>query len=54
MTRAGLVRDLVYLCKHENIEEVCILRNENNKEFIAGFIDEVKKYDDWTTYMCIK
>lgn len=48
ITRDGLVRDLAVMCKKLNINELYILRDETNKEFIKGIVNIINKYDDWT------
>lgn len=48
VTRDGLVRDLSLFCNRVDIRELCIIRNDNNKEFIAGLIKEINKYDKWS------
>lgn len=47
LARDALVRDLASLCKHIKVEELCVLKNENNNEFIAGIIDEIKHCENW-------
>lgn len=48
ITRDGLVRDLAVMCKKLTINELCILRDEMNKEFINGIVDIINKLDKWT------
>lgn len=48
ITRDGLVRELEKICKEFKIENVCILRNESNRAFLSGLIEEIQKCDEWS------
>lgn len=48
ITRDVLVRDLCSICKTLKLNELCVIKSENNKEFIAGIINEIKSYTDWS------
>lgn len=43
-----MVRDLSHLCRKLSIAEVCIIKDENNEEFIAGIVNEIKASTQWT------
>ncbi|KAI5630932.1 hypothetical protein NE865_16356 [Phthorimaea operculella] len=47
-TRDVLVRDLSMFCQKLKLDEICIIRNENNKDFIADIVREMNKYKDWS------
>ncbi|KAG7309510.1 hypothetical protein JYU34_005483 [Plutella xylostella] len=43
-----LVRDLCDLCRKIKVKNVCILKKDNNEEFIAGIIEEINKFKKWS------
>jgi hypothetical protein len=47
-TRAAFVRELGEKCKEWNIEEIIIIKNENNNIFVEKLAHEIKKNKDWT------
>lgn len=48
ITRDVLVRDLSNLCRKLSIEEVCIIKDKHNEEFIARIVNEIKASTQWS------
>ncbi|KAJ8709933.1 hypothetical protein PYW07_009299 [Mythimna separata] len=40
-TRDGMMRDLRLLCKKYNINELCIIKNDKNKEFAISLVESI-------------
>lgn len=47
-TRDEMVRDLRLLCKRINARELCVIKNDTNKQFVAGLIENIKNDDNWS------
>lgn len=47
-SRVELMRDLDLFCKQLNINELCVIKNENNEDFIASIIQEINKNKKWS------
>lgn len=48
-TRAVFVKKLREFCKNINVDEICIIKNENNALFIKELVEEVKSNNEWTS-----
>ena len=47
-TRAEFVQKLSLFCKKLNVEEVCMIKNKENVEFIKNVCDEISKLENWS------
>lgn len=46
ISRAEFVRELDKLCEFINVEEICIIKNKENEDFIEKLLEELKKTKD--------
>lgn len=53
LTRDVLARDLSYLCKMLNIEEICVVKNEENKELLEKLIKIINDYKWSGPRLCV-
>lgn len=47
ISRDELVRDLLFLCNKLAINEICVVRNENNKKFINELTKHINNREKW-------